>query len=50
MISDTMTPEELAEYDEYILSMGPRFYGPDVMTRALTIVMDFFTGIKNETI
>jgi hypothetical protein len=30
MISDTMTPEELADYDEYILSMGPRFYGPDV--------------------
>ena len=30
MISDDMTPEELAEYDEYILSMGPRFYGPDV--------------------
>ena len=30
MISDDMTPEELAEYDEYVLSMGPRFYGPDV--------------------
>ena len=33
MISDPntqpMTPEEEAEMDEYILSMGPRFYGPD---------------------
>ena len=49
MISDTMTPEELAEYDEYILSMGPRFYGPDVDDEGAN-VMVFFTGIKNETI
>jgi hypothetical protein len=26
----TMTPEELAEWEEYVLAMGPRFYGPDV--------------------
>ena len=30
MIFDTMTPEELAEWEEYVLEMGPRFYGPDV--------------------
>ena len=30
MIFDDMTPEELAEWEEYVLTMGPRFYGPDV--------------------
>jgi hypothetical protein len=33
MISDPnetpMTPEEVAEMEEYMLAMGPRFYGPD---------------------
>ena len=30
MIFDDMTPEELAEWEEYVLAMGPRFYGSDV--------------------
>jgi hypothetical protein len=50
MIFDTFTPEELAEWEEYVLAMGPRFYGPDVDEMALMIMMVFFTGKNNETI